>query len=105
MQETVYRTPIYDVDDLSQRLIAAWSGLQQYVIGKAIDHWWKRLRACVRANGLKFEHFLWLYDCLYQYFKWIANCPVFDIFAVFTGKKLAVMLNSIVCTHETGEMT
>ena len=37
MQQRVYRTPIQDVDELKQRLILAWSGLQQSVIDKAID--------------------------------------------------------------------
>jgi len=37
MQERVHRTPIQDVNDLKQRLIAAWFGLQQSVIDQAID--------------------------------------------------------------------
>ena len=45
MQERVYRTPILDVADLNQRLIAAWSGLQHHVIDEAIDQWRGRLRA------------------------------------------------------------
>ena len=32
-----YRTLILDIADLKQRLIAAWSGLQQHVIDEAIN--------------------------------------------------------------------
>ena len=56
--DKVYRTPILDVADLKQRLIAAWSGLQQHVIDEAINQWRGRLRACVRADGRHFEHLL-----------------------------------------------
>jgi len=35
MQERVYCTPILDIADLKQRLLAAWSGLQQHVIDEA----------------------------------------------------------------------
>jgi len=35
IQERVYRTPTLDVTDLKRRLVAAWSGLQQY--DEAID--------------------------------------------------------------------
>jgi len=58
MQERVYQTRIRNADDLKRRLIAAWSGIQQSVIDKAIDHWRVRLRACVKANGRHFEHLL-----------------------------------------------
>ena len=53
-----YRTPILDVADLKQRLIAAWSGLQQHIIDEAINQWRGRLRACVRADGRRFGHLL-----------------------------------------------
>ena len=53
-----YCTPVLDVADLKRHLIAAWSGLQQHVIDEAINQWRGRLRACVRADGQHFEHFL-----------------------------------------------
>jgi len=56
MQERVYQTPIRNVDDLKQRLIDTWSGMQQSVVDKAIDQWRKRLKACVKANRRHFEH-------------------------------------------------
>ena len=45
MQETVYT--IHDVDELKERLTAAWSGMQESVIDKAIDQWRVRLHACL----------------------------------------------------------
>ena len=42
-----------------QRLIAASSGLEQCVVDKAINEWYGRLHACVRADGQHFEHLLW----------------------------------------------
>ena len=41
-----------------QRLIAAWSGLEQRVVDKAINEWHGRLHAYVRADGQHFEHLL-----------------------------------------------
>ena len=58
MQERVYRTPIRDVDDLKQRLIDTWSGMQQSVVDEAVDQWRRRLKACVKAKGRHFEHLL-----------------------------------------------
>jgi len=60
MQNWVYQTQIRNVDDLKRRLIAAWSGIQQSVIDKAIDQWHVWLRTCVKANGRHFENLLWL---------------------------------------------
>ena len=51
MQEGVYQKPVRNVDELKQRLIAAWSGIQQSIIDQAIDQWWERLNACVKATG------------------------------------------------------
>ena len=56
MQERVYKLLIQDVSELKQRLIEAWSAMQQCVIDKAIDEWRKRLRFCVSAIGGHFEH-------------------------------------------------
>jgi len=36
MQERVYQKPARNVDELKQRLIAAWSGIQQSVIDQAM---------------------------------------------------------------------
>jgi len=36
MQESVYQRPVRNVDELKQRLIAAWTGIQQSVIDQAL---------------------------------------------------------------------
>ena len=51
MQQRVYERRMNNVDELKQRLIAVWGGMQQNVIDSAVDEWRKRLRACVRAEG------------------------------------------------------
>jgi len=43
---------------MMQRLISAWSGLEQRVVDKAINEWHGWLRACMRAGGQHFEHLL-----------------------------------------------
>jgi len=58
MQERVYKTAVRDIADFTQRLIETWSSIPQTVIDEAIDEWGLRLRACVKAKGRHFEHWL-----------------------------------------------
>ena len=58
IQECVYQTAVWDIDDLKQCLIAVWSQLKQSIIDKAIEQWRPRLRACIRAKGEHFEQLL-----------------------------------------------
>ena len=58
MQDRVYHKKVKDVNELRERLVEVWAGLQQNVINDAIDQWRRRLRACVRAIGGHFEY-LW----------------------------------------------
>jgi len=58
MQRRVYQRKIHTIDELKQRLIEVWCGLEQSTVDMAIDQWRKRLRACVRAKGGHFEHSL-----------------------------------------------
>ena len=63
-----------------QRLIAAWSGLEQHVVDNAINEWRGRLRASVRAGRQHFEHLLsrklfFLSDLLYCLFYNFAKTP------------------------------
>jgi len=58
VQQHVYQKLVKDVDQLKQRLIKVWSGLQQTVVDEAIDEWRRRLRACVRVKGQQFEYLL-----------------------------------------------
>jgi len=60
MQRRVYRRKIHTIDELKQRLIEVWCGLEQSTVDMAIDQWRKRL-ACVHAKGKHFEHSLWTY--------------------------------------------
>jgi len=47
MQQCVYQKPVRNVDELKQRLIEAWTGIQQSVIDQAIDQWRDCLNMCV----------------------------------------------------------
>jgi len=49
MQHRVYQRKIHTIDELKQRLIEVWYGLEQLTVDMAIDHWRKSLRACVRT--------------------------------------------------------
>ena len=46
------------MNELRERQVDVWAGLQQNVIDDAIDQWRRRLRAFVRARGGHFEHLL-----------------------------------------------
>ena len=56
-QRVVYYRKIH-INELKQRLIEVWCGLEQSTVNMAVDQWRKRLRACVRAKGGHFEHSL-----------------------------------------------
>jgi len=59
MQRRVYKTKIHTIDELKQRLIEVWCGLEQSTaFDMAIEQWRGRLRACVRAKRGHFEHSL-----------------------------------------------
>ena len=47
-----------DVNELRERLVEIWAGLQQNVVDDAIDQWRRRLHACVSATGGHFEYLL-----------------------------------------------
>lgn len=58
IQQRVYETRVNNVDELKQRLIDVWAGLQQSIVDSAITEWRERLRACVCSKGRHFEHLL-----------------------------------------------
>ena len=63
MQEKVYQSRIEDVDELRERIKAAWEELDQRIIDTAVRQWRTHLHACVKAKGDHFEHKLpWLND-------------------------------------------
>jgi len=49
---------LHNNDELKQRLVHIWDGMDQTIIDSAIDKWRGCLRACVRANGGHFEQIL-----------------------------------------------
>ena len=57
MQDRVYQKKV-DMNELRERLVEVWAGLQQNVIVGAIDQWRRCLRACVWATGGHFEYLL-----------------------------------------------
>ena len=56
MQQRVYQTRVRDIDELWQRLIIVWCGLEQRAVDDAIDQWQLRLLVCVDAEDGHFEH-------------------------------------------------
>ena len=54
----MYQIKIHSVDQLKQRLLDVWRGMEQNIIDSAIDDRRKRLTACVRASGEHIEHML-----------------------------------------------
>jgi len=54
MQHLVYQKKICSVDE--RRVIDVWCGLEQSTINMAIDHWHRRVRACIHSKGGHFEH-------------------------------------------------
>ena len=54
----LYETRVHNIDELLQRLLHVWRGLEQSLIDDAVDQWRTRLRAYVRASGGHFKHTL-----------------------------------------------
>jgi len=67
MQQRVSQTKMQNVDDLRQRLIDVWNGLEKGVIDNAIDQWLRRLRACIQAKGGHFEYSLWIIILFFKF--------------------------------------
>lgn len=55
VQQRVYQSRVHNINELKQRLLDVWHGMEQGIIDSAIDEWRRRLRACVRAKGGHFE--------------------------------------------------
>ena len=51
LQQSVYRIPISNSDDLKSRVRTCWENLDQQIIDKSVDQWRDRLKAVVRVNG------------------------------------------------------
>ena len=49
---------VYNADELKQRFVHVWHGIDQTITDNATDEWRGRLRDCVRAKGGYFEQML-----------------------------------------------
>jgi len=49
---------LHNIDELKQRLVNVWNGMDQTIIDSTIDEWHGRLRACVQAKNGHFEQML-----------------------------------------------
>jgi len=49
---------VYNADELEQRFVHIWHGIDQTISDNAIDEWRGRLRDCVLAKGGHFEQML-----------------------------------------------
>ena len=54
-QRGVYHRKIHTIDELKQRPIEVWCGLEQSTVDMAVDQWRKRLRACVQSTVVSSE--------------------------------------------------
>ena len=64
VQQWVCQSRMHNIDELKQRLLHVWHGIDQTIIHSAIDEWRGRLRARVRAKDGHFEQLLWLYSAI-----------------------------------------
>jgi len=51
---------VHNVDELKQRFLHVWHGIEQTISDSAIDGWLGRFRAYVRANGGHLEQLFWI---------------------------------------------
>ena len=58
VQQRVYQSRVHNIDELNQRLLHVWHGIDQTIIDNASDKLRGRHRACVQAKGGHFEQLL-----------------------------------------------
>ena len=52
IEQRVYETQTHNVDELKQRLVDVWSGLQQSVVDAAVSEWSGIFSDCIITNFL-----------------------------------------------------
>ena len=93
MQHLVYHRRIHSVDELKQRLIDVWWGLEQSIFDEAIDQWRGRHRACVPATGGHFEISLWTNNVDFVHICYI-QCVLLDCYIFNYEIMLATLANT-----------
>ena len=63
IQQRVLETRIHVIDELRQRLLHVWRGLEQSLIDDVVDQWQTHLRACIHASSADILNIL----CDYQF--------------------------------------
>ena len=56
LQQSVYRIPVSNLNDLEDRVRTCWESLDQQIIKKSIDQWRDRLK----VNGGHSEQLFWI---------------------------------------------
>ena len=56
LEQAVFKVKIRDVDHLAERLGEGWANVDQDVINEAIKSFRKRVKACIDAEGKRFEY-------------------------------------------------
>jgi len=57
MQQKVYKKLIKDIDELHARILTAWDKMDQRIID-IVRQWCTHLRACIKAKGRHFKHYI-----------------------------------------------
>jgi len=57
--QRVYQSRVHNIDELKQRLLHVWHGVDQTIIDSVIDEWHGHLRTCVWAEDGHFKQLLW----------------------------------------------
>jgi len=65
VQQRVYQSRVHNINELNQRLLHVWQGIDQTITDNAIDEG-GRLRASVWAKGGHFKQLLWQYSGIWQ---------------------------------------
>jgi len=57
MQQRVHQSWVHNIDEVRQRLLNLYHGMDHSAVDNVVDEWCKHLHFCVRANGLIFSSY------------------------------------------------